>query len=193
MPWKESPIMSERMCFVSRLLAGERMTDLCREYGVSRKTGYKFWDRYRRFGPVGLYDESRAPISIPHRTAEELRKRVVGWKEKHPTWGAKKIKAEMERSHKGLVLPSCQTVHSILLKAGYVKRRKQRRRVPGYTGKLKSSVRPNEIWGADFKGEFKLGNQRYCYPLTVSDHYSRYLLCCDPIRSMDNSTSDCRV
>lgn len=183
MPWEERDIMSERMCFVGRLAGGERMTDLCREYGISRKTGYKFWDRYRRFGPVGLYDESRAPISIPHRTAEELRKRVVGWKEKHPTWGAKKIKAEMERSHKGLVLPSCQTVHSILLKAGYVKRRKQRRRVPGYTGKLKSSVRPNEIWGADFKGEFKLGNQRYCYPLTVSDHYSRYLLCCEGLET----------
>lgn len=132
---------------------------------------------------MGLYDESRAPITIPHRTTEELRKRIVEWKEKHLTWGAKKIKAALERSQKGLVLPSYQTVHNILLKAGYVKRRKQRRRVPGYTGKLTSSSRPNEIWGADFKGEFKLGNQRYCYPLTISDHYSRYLLCCEGLET----------
>ena len=183
MPWEERNIMSERMCFVGRLEAGERMTDLCREYGISRKTGYKFLDRYRRFGPMGLYDESRAPISIPHRTTEELRKRIVEWKERHPTWGAKKIKVEVERSQRGLILPSCQTVHNILLRAGYVKRRKQRRRVPGYTGRLKPSVHPNEIWGADFKGEFRLGNQKYCYPLTVSDHYSRYLLCCEGLET----------
>lgn len=159
------------------------MTDVCREYGISRKTGYKFWDRYKRFGPMGLYDESRAPISIPHRTTEELRKQIIRWKEKHPTWGAKKIKAELERDQKRLVLPSCQTVHNILLRAGYVKRRRQRRRVPGYTGKLIPSAYPNEIWGADFKGEFRLGNQRYCYPLTVSDHYSRYLLCCEGLET----------
>lgn len=183
MPWEERNIMSERMCFVSRLEAGERMTDVCREYGISRKTGYKFWDRYKRFGPMGLYDESRAPISIPHRTTEELRKQIIRWKEKHPTWGAKKIKAELERDQKRLVLPSCQTVHNILLRAGYVKRRRQRRRVPGYTGKLIPSAYPNEIWGADFKGEFRLGNQRYCYPLTVSDHYSRYLLCCEGLET----------
>lgn len=183
MSWEERDIMSERMCFVVRLETGERMTDLCREYGISRKTGYKFWDRYRRFGPMGLYDESRAPISIPHRTTEGLRKQIVEWKERHPTWGARKIKVEVERSQKGLILPSCQTVHNILLRAGYVKRRKQRRRVPGYTGRLKPSVHPNEIWGADFKGEFRLGNQKYCYPLTISDHYSRYLLCCEGLET----------
>jgi len=175
--------MSERMHFISRLEAGERMTDLCREYGISRKTGYKFYDRYKIYGPIGLYDESRAPISIPHRTSDELKKHVIEWKEKHPTWGAKKIKVELERSQKGLKVPSFQTVHSILLKAGYVKKRKQRRRVPGYTGKLKPSIYPNEIWGADFKGEFRLGNQKYCYPLTISDHYSRYLLCCEGLES----------
>ncbi|OGQ46492.1 MAG: hypothetical protein A3I05_00740 [Deltaproteobacteria bacterium RIFCSPLOWO2_02_FULL_44_10] len=183
MPWKESNIMSERMCFVSRLIAGERMTDLCREYGISRKTGYKFWGRYKMFGPNGLCDESRAPITIPHRTSAELQKWIIEWKEKHPTWGAKKIKVELERSQKGLCIPSFQTVHNILLKAGHVKRRKQRRRVPGYAGKLKPSVYPNEIWGADFKGEFLLGNQKYCYPLTISDHYSRYLLCCDGLET----------
>lgn len=183
MPWEERNIMSERMCFVSRLEAGERMTDLCREYGISRKTGHKFWNRYQMFGPMGLYDESRAPIIIPHRTSEELQKWIIEWKEKHPTWGAKKIKVELERSQKGLIVPSFQTVHNILLKAGYVKRRKQRRRVPGYTGKLRSSAYPNEIWGADFKGEFRLGNQKYCYPLTMSDHYSRYLLCCEGLET----------
>lgn len=183
MPWEERNIMSERMCFVSRLENGERMTDLCREYGISRKTGYKFWDRYKRYGPMGLYDESRAPISIPHRTSKELRKWIIEWKQKHPTWGAKKIRFELERSQKGLKIPSFQTVHNILLKAGYVKRRKQRRRVPGYTGVLRASAHPNEIWGADFKGEFRLGNQFYCYPLTISDHYSRYLLCCEGLES----------
>lgn len=183
MPWEARSIMSERMCFVSRLERGERMTDLCREYGISRKTGYKFLDRYQKLGPIGLYDESRAPIAIPHRTTQELRNWIIEWKERHPTWGAKKIKAELDRDPKGLRIPSFQTVHSILLKAGYVKRRKQRCRVPGYMGKLSPSRYPNEIWAADFKGEFLLGNQRYCYPLTISDHYSRYLLYCEGLET----------
>lgn len=183
MPWEERNIMSERMCFVSRLEEGERMTDLCREYGISRKTGYKFWNRYQLFGPIGLYDESRAPITIRHRTSKELQQRIVEWKMEHPTWGAKKIRVELDRRYKELNIPSFQTVHNILLKAGYVKRRKQRCRVPGYTGKLRPSTHSNEIWGADFKGEFRLGNQKYCYPLTISDHYSRYLLCCEGLET----------
>ena len=183
MPWKVSDIMSERMCFVSRLIAGERMTDLCQEYGISRKTGYKFWQRYKMFGPGGLLDASRAPITIPHRTSKELQKWIIDWKQRHPTWGAKKITIELERSQKGLSIPSFQTVHNILRKAGYVQRRKQRRRVPGYTGALRPSTSPNEIWGADFKGEFRLGNAQYCYPLTISDHYNRYLLCCEGLET----------
>lgn len=183
MPWQESSVMSERVRFVCRLEDGERMTDLCHEYGISRKTGYKFWDRYQKIGLAGLYDHVRAPKCVHNRTSPELQQLIIDWKLKHPTWGAKKIRAELDRSQKGIRIPSFQTVHNILRKAGYVKHRRQRRRTPGYSGKLCPSHYPNEIWGADFKGEFRLGNQIYCYPLTISDHYSRFLIGCEGLES----------
>ncbi len=155
------------------------MTDLCAEFDISRKTGYKFWNRYQEFGPEGLYDESRRPRRAPNQTPKEIQQLILALKQKRPSWGAKKLKAELERQHLGLTIPAKSTIHELLGRHGLVRRRKRRRTATFYEGKLRDTTAPNEVWGADFKGEFRLGNRRYCYPLTATDHFSRYLLACE--------------
>lgn len=179
MPWKVSGPMNERMRFVVRLEQGERMADLCREFGISRKTGYKFEERYKALGPIGLYDVPRAPERIPHRTSDEVVKRIVGLKKEHPTWGPKKVKAELERREVGVRVPAPSTVGEILLRHGLVTRRKRNHGTPPAFQERHGSQGPNDLWCVDFKGQFRLGNRDYCYPLTVTDHFSRYLIGCE--------------
>ena len=130
MPWKETCRMSERLQFIARLRQGERMTDLCREFGISRKTGYKLKNRFEEFGLDALLDQSRAPRRIPHRTSEAVRELVVRARRQHPTWGPKKLKAWLQSKHEGLRLPSPSTIGQILRVEGLVKvrRRSPRRR-----------------------------------------------------------------
>lgn len=182
MPWKVSNVVNERMHFVSRLEDGERMTDLCLEFGISRKTGYKIWNRFRLLGPRAFYDQSRRPVTSPRTTDEEIQKLIVKLRKKHPTWGARKLKYGLERSHPALSFPAQSTIHEILKRHNLIvprPYRKRRRATP--TLKLTDSHAPNQIWSIDFKGDFQLGNRRRCYPLTVSDHYSRYLLSCEAL------------
>jgi transposase InsO family protein len=179
MPWKVSEIVSERMKFVMRLEEGERMTDLCKEFGISRKTGYKFWYRYRLGGPEALFDEPRRPAFHPSTTSEAIRKLVVDLRLKHPTWGPRKLKATLERKHPDLEIPAKSTIGDLLRKKGLVKPRSSRKRRKATPTSLSQSHAPNQIWCADFKGEFLLGNHKPCYPLTISDHYSRYLIACE--------------
>lgn len=184
MPWKASCLVNERMKFVARLEAGERMTDLSREFEISRKTGYKIWKRYKKLGPAGLYDESRVPRSCPHRTTEAVVELILGVKSQYPTWGAKKLRWRLRRKHRGLHIPSIVTIHRILDRHGLVKTRKKRNRITYSTSALRTSVRPNDIWAADYKGHFRLGGGPYCYPLTITDHESRFLLACE---ALDNT------
>ena len=100
MPWKVTDPMSERMKFVVRIEAGERMTDVCRDFGISRKTGYKLWERYKAEGPRGLFDRSRAPQRVAQRTSREIRELLVGTRRAHPTWGARKLRAFLEAQHR---------------------------------------------------------------------------------------------
>ncbi len=185
MPWKESHLMNERMRFVVRLESGERMTDLCQEFGISRKTGYKFWERYQAQGPEGLFDISRRPLNSPYRTPDAIVKLIIDLKHEKSTWGAPKIREYLARRHSGIRLPTMGTIHCILKRNGLVKRRKIRPRSSGLITKsgVRQSSSPNELWCADHKGEFKVGDGRYCYPLTVSDHYSRYLLGCEAMET----------
>ena len=157
------------------------MTDLVREFGISRKTGYKILKRYRRLGPAGLYDLSRAPHHCPHRTDDATVALVLGLKARFPTWGAKKLRFELLRREPGLGFPSIDTIHRILRRNGLVKKRKRRQRITYSSGPLRRSAAPNDIWSADYKGHFRLGNRAYCYPLTIGDHYSRYLLECEAL------------
>lgn len=179
MPWKVSEVVNERMRFVNRLEAGERMTDLCREFGISRKTGYKFWQRYCIGGPEALFDASRRPTFHPSTTPEGIRELVVRLRRMHPTWGSRKLKAVLEREFPDLNFPSHSTIGVILSREGLIKPRQERRRKKACPTSLSDSHAPNHIWCADFKGEFRLGNRKVCYPLTISDHYSRYLLACE--------------
>lgn len=182
MPWKDSSVMNERMRFIVRLEQGERMSDVCRAFGISRKTGYKFWNRYKEFGPNGLFDESRRPIVLARRTTEEIKKLIVDLKGEYPTWGARKLKVKLRERHPCLSFPVHSTIHKILYNSGLVKHRRSRyKSVPTFNGKLTVGKAPNDVWSADFKGQFQLGNRSYCYPLTISDYFSRYLISCEAL------------
>lgn len=189
MPWKVSDRVSERMTFISRLLDGERMTDLCGEYGISRKTGYKLLERFRRLGPVGLFDASRRPVHMPRQTSESIRQLVVEGRLLHHTWGPRKLRVWLSEKHPGVKIPSTTTIGQILARKGLVVSHKRRSRVAPYTSTLGRADAPNAIWCADYKGQFRLGNGRYCFPLTVTDQFSRYLLACEGFEGINGGTA----
>ena len=178
MPWKATKPVDLKMEFIARLRAGERMTDLCREYGISRKTGHKLLNRVERLGASGLEELSRAPKHIPHRTPPEVVQLILAKRRRHPTWGPKKLKDVLERQL-GHGLPAPSTIGSMLERNGLVDKRKYRPRHTPRPTTLRQALAPNEVWCIDYKGQFRLGDGSYCYPLTVTDQYSRYLLGCE--------------
>lgn len=172
--------MSQRLSFIARLQDGERMTDLCREYGISRKTGHKIWNRWRDHGPEGLLDQSRAAHRLRHRLPTAVEEAILALKREYPTWGAKKLRAKLSTRYPGLRVPARSTTHEVLVRHGLVKRRKRRRRTDG-TGDLRPATAPNALWCADFKGQFRLGDRSLCYPLTVTDRFSRFCIGCEAL------------
>ena len=174
--------MDERMRFVARLIDGEKMVDLCEEFGISRKTGYKIWNRYRDSGVTGLDDRSRRPYHYANQLPIQIEKLILRLKKERPSWGAPKIRELIARKYPDFKLPAKSTIHAVLDRNGLVKKRKRRRNQAKGT-ELKPSTRPNELWCTDYKGEFQLGNRRYCYPLTITDHESRYLLACEGLET----------
>ena len=183
MPWKECSVMDERLRFVARLLDGERMSDVCREFGISRKTGYKIYSRYKDEGVYALTDRSRRPVRYANQLPEPVEQLIVRLKREKPHWGARKIRELLVRRLAGDVrVPARSTVHAVLDRHGLVKRARRRRNKAEGTP-LSQAIRPNDLWCADFKGEFRLGNRQYCYPLTVTDQASRFLLLCEALDS----------
>jgi transposase InsO family protein len=175
--------MEERMRFVVRRLDGEPMSDLCREFGISRKTGYKIFDRYERDGLQALSDRSRRPVRYAHQLPETIERMIVRAKKDKPHWGARKIRELLVRRLRGDVrVPATSTIHAVMDRNGLVKRIRRRRHATGTA--LSEGAKANDLWCVDFKGEFKLGSGRYCYPLTVTDHASRYLLLCEALESV---------
>lgn len=181
MPWKRSVIMDEKMKFIGRLLEGEKMAKVCRDFGISRKTGYKFWNRYLKVGLHGLKEHSRKPLRYANQLPMQLEKAILGIKKKKPTWGAPKIREIIKQKFPEVKTPAKSTIHCILDRHGLVKRRKKRYKAKGTT--LIDYKQPNDLWSADYKGEFMMGNRNYCYPLTISDYSSRYLLCCEALET----------
>lgn len=182
MPWRECNRMDERLRFVARLLDGEKMAVVCREFGISRKTGYKIFNRYKDYGLSGLEDRARRPYRHANRLPFQIEKAILRIKHDYPTWGAPKIREKLLRAYPMIKPPAKSTVHAVLDRHGLVKRRKRRR----YQAKgtmLREAKAPNALWCADYKGEFRLGNRKYCYPLTVTDYRSRYLLACESLVS----------
>lgn len=188
MAWKESCRVDERMKFITRLDGGERMTDLCLEFGISRKTGYKIWNRYQRHGAKAVLDQSRRPHYLARETRQDIQELIVLAKREHQTWGATKVRDYLLRNHPKLKLPVRATVHAVLDKHGLVKpRRKRVRRVyPGLSG-LTEGVSPNLVWSVDYKGQFKMKNSKYCYPLTIADHCTRFLLGCEALENTQSA------
>jgi putative transposase len=174
--------MDERLRFVARLLDGEKMAVMCREFDISRKTGYKIFARYKDCGLEGLTDRSRRPYRHGMRLPFQIEKLIVQLKHDHPSWGAPKIREKIRRLHSEITLPAISTVHAVLDRNGLVTRRRQRRYKPEGTA-LSPAQQPNELWCTDYKGEFMLADKRYCYPLTITDFASRYLISCDALSS----------
>lgn len=158
------------------------MSDLCREFEISRKTGHKLKKRFEMHGVEGLYERSRRPKRSPQRTPQVIAERVVALRRKYPTWGPKKLRVRLQVLHPEIRWPAASTIGILLKDAGLVDGRKRRRRAwPTPASERRQSQGPNEVWCIDFKGQFRLGKGHYCYPLTVTDHYSRFLLGCEAL------------
>ncbi len=178
MPWLETNPVLERRHFIQDYESGHwAMTELCLRYNISRNTGYKWLDRYRQSGGSGLHDHSRAPHTSPHRTPDELVALILDENARYG-WGARKILKRLKTRFPNRALPARSTVFDILERHGRVRPRRRRRRWKHPGAAPFNTTAPNQVWTVDFKGQFLMRNGRYCYPLTIVDHFSRYLLCC---------------
>ena len=173
MPWSQTSPMDQRTKFIADYLREcFSITELCERYGVARKTGYKLIDRYLRYGPAGLEERSRKPRHSPNQTEPEIVAALLEVRHRHPSWGAKKLLRIVSQRHPRWSLPGRSTVCDILSRHGMVAKRRQRRAL-GHPGKPSSLIlAPNDLWCADYKGQFRTGNGRYCYPLTVTDGFA---------------------
>lgn len=161
------------------------MTELCAIYGVSRQTGYEWWQRYRECGWEGLSDRQRAPHRHPNQTSSEIEEMVLALREKRMTWGPRKLKRVLEREFPQQSWPAASTIGALLQRAGLVRERRKRRRVPPYTQPFASASAPNRVWCADFKGWFRTRDGERIDPLTITDAHSRYLLRCQAVEKTD--------
>ena len=178
MPWKETCAMDQRMQFIAVWQRDElTMSDLCRMFGVSRTTGYELVARFRAEGYTGLEDRSRAPRHHPNAVPEAVRRLLIRLRKKYG-WGPVKLLDWMKLNRPGLMRPAASTVDELLRREGLIKPRQRVRRAPAYGAPYAIAVEPNDLWCIDFKGWFRTADGLRCYPLTMSDACSRYLLCC---------------
>ena len=183
MPWKESRKVEEKLRFVARHLEGESISSLCREFGISRVTGHKLVERYRQSGMEALSDRSKRPYRMANQLPFQIESLIVDIKKEFPTWGAPKIRERMLTRYPDIKTPAKSTVHAVLERHGLVKHKRAGARPKSQGTVLLGASTPNELWCTDFKGEFMLADRRYCYPLTVTDFHSRFLLCCEGLES----------
>lgn len=183
--------MEERLHFV-RDAQSDRftMSELCARYGVSRRVGYKWLARYEEDGRHGLVDRDRSPHTCPHRTAPRIAELLVAAREQHPHWGARKLLRVLTDKHPAIrSWPAPSTVADLLARRGLVHRRRPRRK-PVHPGVVRPVAdAPNDLWTADFKGQFRTGDGLYCFPLTMADLCSRYLLTCRGVLSTQTVTA----
>ena len=175
MPWKETTTMEQKVEFICEWLTEKyTITELCNAFEISRPTGYRLIHCYEKLWIEGLLDQSKAPRNHPNRTKDEVEKRILHLKEKHPRWGAKKIHKLLFNDFTADHIPSVVTVHNILSRHGLVCPQKRLRRVkPVFP--IFDPQQCNEVWSADYKGKFLMGNKKYCHPLTIADSRSRYV------------------
>lgn len=185
MPWSETNRMEQRARFVLEAQQGRfTMTELCDRYGVSRKTGYKWIERYAGHGIAGCDDRHRAPARHPNATNPKLVVRIVALRRKKPSWGPRTLHARLCAKYPKVAWPCPSTIGDILTREGLVKRRRSRRpsHAPWRAPRTLPDA-PNRVWTADFKGQFRLGNGAVCYPLTLLDAFSRFLLVCRGLKN----------
>jgi len=183
MPWEETCPVKERIRFVAALESGlYSMSEACERFGVSRVTGYKWWRRFNA-GEEGLQDRSRRPKSSPGRTPEEIERLVIELRKAHPSWGPEKLLDVLSRRHRGVKLPARSTTAAILKREGLIKKPRVRRKHHHPGQPFVETEEPNDLWTADYKGEFKTLDGRYCYPLTIADQETRYLIASEGLLS----------
>ena len=187
MPWKELKPMQEKLLFVADYLREvASFSSLCQRYGISRKTGYKLVERYNREGMEGLEERSRRPHSQPSQVPHAIGQAIIELRRPgRIELGPKKIQALLKQRYPDQPTPSRTTIYNILKRAGHIPPRRLRRRVAASPSSLSSALVPNGLWSADFKGQFLTRDGHWCYPLTVMDHASRYLLGCQALAGTD--------
>jgi transposase InsO family protein len=188
MPWKEIRAVDQRLQFLSSYQKEEMsLTDLCHEYGISRPTAYKWIKRYNEVGPEGLLDLSRRPHGCSHATSLKLENEILALRKRFPSWGARKLKARLEKKNPNVVWPAASTIGQILRRAGLTNPLRKRRRTTPYSEPFAEVTAPNQLWCMDFKGWFRTGNGHRCDPFTITDAYSRYLIRCQAVTRMDTA------
>ena len=182
MVWRENSVNKERMLFISEWLKKEhKFNELCERFGISRKTGYKWVNRYNSEGESALLPRTSAPHHCPHKTDNMVIEKILAYKYRYPTWGPMTLKAKLEKDYPLIVWPAVSTMGEILKEHGLVKPRRKRRKTPPYSEPFLTCNAPNKVWSADFKGQFKLSNGKLCYPLTITDNYSRLIIACEAL------------
>lgn len=178
MAWSETNPMDQKVLFISDYLRQlDSISELCRRFGISRKTGYKWLKRYRLDGLDGLKEQSKKPLTHPHKTPYAITQRIIELRtQTRATLGARKLQCRLQSEFDDKDIPSVSTINNILKREGLNKPKKRHRRFDRYPNPLRAGEQPNELWSVDFKGQFQLTNGQWCYPLTVMDDYSRYLL-----------------
>ena len=185
MPWKETTTMDQKIEFICEWKSDKyTITELCKAFGISRPTAYKLINRFEKFGIEGLIEKSKAPRNHPNKTKKEVEEKIICLKGKHPDWGAKKFRRLLFNDFVEEDIPSVITIHNILYRNGLVSPQKKVRRVkPVFP--IFDPKQCNEVWSADYKGKFLMGNKKYCHPLTISDTKSRYLFTAKAILKED--------
>ena len=188
MPWRVETSMSIRREFAEEAGRGlYSLTELCARFGISRRIGYKWIARYEALGVAGLEDQRRVAAHYPNRMADEVAAALLACRQAHPTWGARKLRAYLRRRHPRTAWPAASTIGELLKRHGLAQPRR-RRPHPGHPGRPLSVMdQPNAVWSVDFKGQFRLGNGAQCYPLTVVDGYSRYVLAIRGLPSVETT------
>ena len=183
MPWKDTRVVDERIRFIAAVKEDPRgnFTRLCEGFGISRAKGYKWLSRFNEYGPAGLDDRKPIAATCPHRTPEAIADLIVELRKKHPFDGPKKLRQQLVEQHPMLTIPAASTIGDILHRMGLVRPRRARLRVPPSSSPLGAATEPNTIWCADFKGHFAVGDGARCYPLTITDACSRYLIKCESL------------
>jgi putative transposase len=179
----ETNVLDQRLKFVADFESGQwSMTELCERYGVTRPTGYKWLARHRKGGRAGLADGSRAPHRCPHRTSETTEALIVEARQQYG-WGAKKLLRILRNRHPTWAWPARSTINDVLERHKLLRKNRRRRTWTHPGAPPVHTDHPNQVWPADFKGQFRTGDGVYCYPLTVADLHTRYLLGCHGLLS----------